>query len=205
MKRQRRVLLMLRSPDKLGTDYLILGVLFVLGMILGHVVGGFVREHQQSDLAEYVVSYSQYSSVRKTVPAGAVVFCYYRSAFALYLMGLAACGAWLVPLYMLGNGFFLAYCIHCFSLSLGRAGVLLAFAAFGIRCLFVLPCCFYLGTRSMTSANQLRRGDLIRDNTVSNQFGFFPLILCGIVLLIGCIVELSLTPRLFSLILDHYY
>ena len=132
-------------------------------------------------------------------------FCYFRSAVSLFLMGLAACGVWLVPVYMLGNGFVLAYCVRCFSVSLGKSGVLLAFAAFGIRCLFVLPCCFFLASRSWASSGRMQRAVSIREEKSANRSGAFPLLICLVVLLIGCVVEISLVPRLFSLILQRCF
>lgn len=205
MRRQRRVLLMLRPPEDSRADYLFLGFLFLLGVVLGHVAGGLVREDQQHELADYVLRYTQASSAENGVSVSGVLFCAFRSPLALYLMGLAACGSWMVPLYVTGQGFFLAYCIHCFSASLGKGGVLLAFAAFGIRCLFIFPCCFFLASRSWGSARQRLRGSSVRDGAASTRGGAFPLIICGIVLLIACIIELSLAPRLFSLILQRYY
>ena len=200
MKRPRRVLLMLRPAEKIRPDYLVLCLLFLLGAALGHVAGGLVGEAQHRELGEYVMSYTR-SAAAQRVPLVGVLFSYFRSPVVLFLLGLAACGAWLVPVFMAGQGFFLAFSIRCFAGALGHRGVLLALAAFGIRCLFVLPCVFYLASRSWKDAARLRKGSVIRERSGTEGRPFYPLLICGVVLLIGCTVEVSLVPRLFNLIL----
>lgn len=205
MKRSRHVLLMLRPPDRPQTIYIALSLFFLIGGALGYVAGGLVTHAQHRELSDYVLEYSRSASVQMSGSWLAVLFAYFRSPLALLLLGLAAYGVWLVPIFMMGQGFFLAYSVRCFGGALGRGGILLAFAAFGIRCLFVLPCVFYLASRSWSDAARLRRGSALGDRFVPSSRTAYPLLLCGIVLLIGCTVEVSLVPRLFSLILANNF
>lgn len=203
MKKPHRVFLMMRPPAKIRLDYLVLAALFLVGVIAGHLMGGSVTDHQHQELADYLFSYAQSAASRQTVSLAGVVFSYFRGPLFLFLMGLAICGVWLIPLFIMGQGFSLAFSVHCFSGVLGRRGILLAFVAFGIRCLFVLPCCFFLASRSWSAANRLRKGEHLRDRRVPTGSTLYPLIVCGVVLSIGCVMEISLVPRLFSLIMSH--
>ena len=51
LKRKRRVLLMLHNPVSSRSDYLVLGVIFLFGMILGHLCGRLLREPQRYEVA----------------------------------------------------------------------------------------------------------------------------------------------------------
>ena len=203
MRKGRRVLLMLRSPENLRMDYLILALLFLLGIVIGHILGGMVKYSQQKELFDYISAYTREISSHDSVPLAGIVFSYFRSAAALFLMGLASCGLWLVPLFMAGQGFILGFSVHCFGVALGRNGIWIALASFGLRCVFVLPCCFYLAARSWSNAAKLRRIGQIREKPDSGRSSFYPIIICGIVLLIGCMLEISLVPRLLTSALRH--
>ena len=204
MKRSRRILLMLRPPEKFRADYLVFGFLFLLGAALGHFIGGFIREEQSVELADYVLSYVRSSYQPRSISPWNVLFSYFRAPALLCLLGFAACGTWMIPVFMAGQGFFLAYSIHCFGLALGRGGVLLAFASFGIRCLFVLPCVFFLASRSWAKASCLRDGKRLAERQGAGKNDFYAVFFCAVALLIGCIVEISLVPHLFSLLMTQF-
>ena len=81
------------------------------------------------------------------------------------------------------EGFFLSFSAGCFAAALGRSGVLLALAAFGVRCLIVLPCSIY-PAMLVGERNRWRK-----------------LAVCGALLLLGMALELTLVPRLVQLAL----
>ena len=203
LKKPHRVLLMMRPPVKLRADYLVLALLFLVGVIGGHIVGGAVSDAQHQELSDYLSAYLQNAVSRQSIPLAGVLFSYFRAPIALVLMGLSGCGIWMVPLFLVGQGFFLAFSVHTFAGALGRGGVLFSFAAFGIRCFFVLPCCFLLASQSWASAYRLHRREHLRGREEIAHTALYPVIVCGIVLLIGCVIEISLVPRLFLQILSH--
>ena len=193
----------MRPPVRLRTDYLILSVCFLLGVAAGHFAGGLVSDEQHRELSAYLSVYAQGASAGQGTSLAGVLFAYFRMPVALFLMGLAACGVWTVPLCLAGQGFFLAFSVHAFVGALGRGGILFAFAAFGIRCLFVLPCCFFLAARSWAAAGKLRRREHLRRREDDGRAAVYPVVLCGVLLLVGCVMEISLVPRLFLGILEH--
>ena len=194
---KRRHIPRIPSAAKLRTDYLVLCALFLCGVLLGHLSGGLVSREQYGELSDYLLTYMRGNADAAMLES--VFFAYFRDAVVLVLLGTVAWGVWTVPAYMAGQGFFLAFAVHCFTSALGRRGVSLAFAAFGIRCLFILPCGFYLASRSWAAAKRLRRGGRGR----TDRSALYPLAVCAVTLLIGCVIELSLVPRFYSLILNH--
>ena len=89
-----------------------------------------------------------------------------------------AAGAALILPVLAAEGFFLSFSAGCFAAALGRSGVLLALAAFGVRCLIVLPCSIYPAM------------------LVGERDRWRKLAVCGALLLLGMALELTLVPRL---------
>ena len=89
-----------------------------------------------------------------------------------------AAGAALILPALAAEGFFLSFSAGCFAAALGRSGVLLALAAFGVRCLIVLPCSIYPAM------------------LVGERDRWRKLAVCGALLLLGMALELTLVPRL---------
>ena len=111
------------------------------------------------------------------------------------LLGLAAAGLVLLPVLSVAQGFFLSFSVGCFARALGRGGVYLALAAFGPRCLFVLPCTLLLTVQGLSAAARRRDGQKVRltEGAYWRRVG-----LCGLILLIGAALELTFGPRLLQ-------
>lgn len=94
-----------------------------------------------------------------------------------------------------GPGLFLSFSVGCFARALGRGGVYLALAAFGPRCLFVLPCTLLLTVQGLSAAARRRDGQKVRltEGAYWRRVG-----LCGLILLIGAALELTFGPRLLQ-------
>ena len=65
---------------------------------------------------------------------------YLREPAVIFLLGFCTFGAAVLPLVCLWQGFTLSFAVACFAASLGRDGVLLSLAAFGIRGVILIPC-----------------------------------------------------------------
>ena len=114
---------------------------------------------------------------------------------AAALLGLTAAGLVLLPVLSVAQGFFLSFSVGCFARALGRGGVYLALAAFGPRCLFVLPCTLLLTVQGLSAAARRRDGQKVRltEGAYWRRVG-----LCGLILLIGAALELTFGPRLLQ-------
>ena len=183
---------------------LVLCVFFIVGAGLGRLGHGYVTAANNEELARYICTYAELVSVSKNVAANiySVALLYFRYSIFYFLLGFLAAGVLLIPFTCAVQGFFLSFSISCFASSLGKDGVLLALSAFGIRCLFTLPCCFLLATWSFLAAKN--RSTLSAGGKKGTRLPpeyFWRFVICVIVLLVGSVLELSVVPRLFSLAL----
>ena len=137
----------------------LLGLCFCGGILLGQLAARSVPEASRTELAAYL---RQYAAVWGETTD--------RTASLLRVAGI-------LPV-LAAEGFFLSFSAGCFAAALGRSGVLLALAAFGGRCLIVLPCSIY-PAMLVGERNRWRK-----------------LAVCGALLLLGMALELTLVPRL---------
>ena len=129
---------------------------------------------------------------------------YFRYPLLAVFLGYFAAGTLLVPLLTAAYGFFLSYSVCCFTASFGRAGVLLALAAFGLRCLVTMPCYFALAVPALRQSEQraaavFGRGKRLRPVRYASPRWFW----LGLILLAGAFLELYWTPELVKLVLHQ--
>ena len=179
---------MMRPPERFRADYLILALAFLIGVLGGHFAGGSASGASAEELGSYLRGYSQAVSTQQGLSPLAVLFAYFRMPVLLLVLSLISRGGWLIPPAMAGHGFLLAYSVRSIAAALGRSGLLIAFAAFGLRCCFVLPCCFFLAGR---------RPDLTAPAAERRRY-LFSLFGCAAALLAGCAAEIAFVPRLFT-------
>lgn len=172
-------------------------LLLVLGAVLGFAVCRAVPQQDRQELSDYLHQYAQATADGQGPSASAlsVAAAYIRYPLAAALLGLAAAGLVLLPVLSVAQGFFLSFSVGCFARALGRGGVYLALAAFGPRCLFVLPCTLLLTVQGLSAAARRRDGQKVRltEGTYWRRVG-----LCGLILLIGAALELTFGPRLLQ-------
>jgi len=199
MKLPRRWKIPLIARKMVSAEYLALCAFFLFGVLAGRLMAGLVPESSRTELADYLLQYA--NGTADGLPIGAVLFAYFRSAAVFLLLGLLSWGVWLVPGYMALQGGLLSFSVHCFVAALGRGGLYLALAAFGMRCLFLLPCCFYLAGNVWRAGIRGKRGAAVTARAKAKKEQLFPLLFCALILLIGCVMELSVVPKLYRWVL----
>ena len=120
---------------------------------------------------------------------------YLREPAVIFLLGFCTFGAAVIPLVCLWQGFTLSFAVACFAASLGRDGVLLSLAAFGIRGVILIPCTLLTAQWAFDKA--LAR--LLGEKAAPSRRG--PLAACLALLLLGTVLEVTAVPRLFALLL----
>ena len=172
-------------------------LLLVLGAVLGFAICRAVPQQDRQELSDYLHQYAQATADGRGPSASAlsVAAAYFRYPLAAALLGLTAAGLVLLPVLSVAQGFFLSFSVGCFARALGRGGVYLALAAFGPRCLFVLPCTLLLTVQGLSAAARRRDGQKVRltEGAYWRRVG-----LCGLILLIGAALELTFGPRLLQ-------
>ena len=184
------------TPD---TRFLLLCGCFLLGMAAAYPVHRRIGAESLSQLSTYVQNYAQLADGRVQQPVSllSVAAAYLRYPLLAFLLGLSAAGVALLPLLCVAQGFFLSFSVCCFAASLGQEGVLLALAALGLRCLFVLPCTLFLAGDGFSRACRALSPTRPKREAVRWR----ALLFCVFVLLTGTVVECAIVPKFFALIL----
>ena len=182
-------------------------VCFLLGLVLGRGAQLFITPMDDEQLRTYILYYAQLSAGQpedRTAWLLSALTVYFRYPVAAFVLGFTAVGIVLVPALCVVQGFFLAFSISCFVSAMGSGGAALAFFAFGVRCLFTLPCTFLLSAWSVASAIQLlqkKTKGTGRDRRIYDSAYFFRFFMCVLVLLVGLAAEITLVPKLVQLVL----
>lgn len=187
------------------TKLLVVCFLFALGAILGMLAHRGVTEQDDLYLRSYLLQFAQLSAQPQDAAASllSVLLVYFRYPLLLMLSGSSAVGLLAVPFFCMMQGFSLAFAVNCFASAMGADGILLALAAFGIRCMFTLPCFFLMaiGTaeRAYRTTDQRNGG---KKKAANGQQGSTRKIVLWALLLLGAVVELTLVPQLLQLVLS---
>lgn len=188
-----------RLSAPLDMCLLILCICFLIGMLAAWPVHRGISSEALTQLSAYVQSYAQLSDGRVQQPASVLstAAAYLRCPLLAFLCGLSAAGAVLIPALCMVQGFCLSFSVCCFAASLGHEGVLLALAALGLRCLFVLPCMLCISQDGFSRACRA----LSQKRPVKSEIPWRMLLFCVFVLLTGTVVECAIVPKFFALIL----
>ena len=184
---------------------LVVCFLFALGAVLGVLAHRGVTEQEDLFLRNYLLQFAQMSSQPqdRTASLLSVLLVYFRYPLLLMLCGSSAAGLLAVPAFCMTQGFSLAFAVNCFASAMGADGILLALAAFGVRCMFTLPCFFLLaiGTaeRACRTTDQRKNG---KKKPASKQRGNTRQTILWALLLLGAVLELTLVPQMLRLALN---
>ena len=187
---------------------LLLLCLFVaVGAIIGFFVQKAVSTESNAELCEYLHQYAACSAQGSCTPVSflRVAAVYFRYPLLAFCLGFCAFGIYLLPLLCAVQGFFLSFSVCCFASAMGRAGVYLAFSAFGLRVLITLPCLMLLALQAFHNARALSGIAPQKNRNAKNKLSASYFILfgiCSIVLLLGTILEITFLPHIFQWMIE---
>lgn len=169
---------------------------FVAGAVLGHFLGALHSESVACELSGYLRRMLSDAGSRRQVPFATAAFSYFRAPVLVAAVGALGCGTYLLPVFFLLSGASLAYSVRAFCAALGRPGLLLAALTMGLRCAAVTLCCFFLAWQlsARRSASDPRRPS-------AGQPFVLSALLCAVVLLTCCIVDVSVSPRILQAVM----
>lgn len=179
--------------------------LFLVGAVVGSVIGSKITPEASGSLYTYVFDYlnsiKEFDFSRFNLLYA--LFNNFKYHLVVFILGFAGFGMFLIPFVSGVRGFFLSLSVSAFVRLLGSAGISLSMAAFGIQAVLTLPCllilssvAFYASKRMLTYTGGKRR-DL--SPVFSKQY----LLICGlcfIVLFISALCEAYLVPSLLSMV-----
>lgn len=179
-----------RFFDTQGLRVPVLCLFFLIGIVLGHLCA-----HLCSDTAA-LSAHLQSASAADPAEAAVlqIVLLYFRDPLMILLLSCCSFGTMAIPLLLIWEGFSLSFAAASLALSLGRSGVVLALAAFGIRGVIVIICMLLLAQWALVRlAGGSEEGTAPFTRTV---------MVCLALLVVGTILELTVVPKLFSMALS---
>jgi len=189
----------------------LLAASFLAGIFFGHVLARRNPASVDTELERYILDYCTLGADGES--GGRVFFSalavYFRYPLPAFFLGFAAPGVLLIPVLSAACGFFLSFSICCFTGAFGKAGVPVAAAVFGLRCLIALPGFFILAVPALRNAvisvwNLIswRGRRVLRAPPDRSRWLRFCLV--AAILLLGALLEVFVSPVLLRLVLEHY-
>ena len=197
-----------------GQDFwfrlLLLAFFFVCGAVFGQALSAHGAEDTARELREYLEGYLSLSregdGFWESLPSS--LFLYLRYPVLAFLLGYLGAGIVLLPLSAAAFGFSLSFSVCCFTAAFGGAGVLLALAVFGLRCLASVPGFFLLAVPALqvsASRAALPFGRGKRAAPAGNGGGRWKrLAAVSAALLVALLLEAALSPRLLRLVWEYF-
>ena len=186
---------------------LFLALFFFFGVLLGQVLANQMPDEVRTDLDRYLSDFFRMDTVTHSSPTVlSTMLLYVRYPLAAFLLGFSSAGVLFLPLLSALFGLFLSFSVSCLCAVYQCGGLLLAFAALGLRCILTLPCYFFLAVPALNTSCALvlfSRGKGRR--TVSVVYGkqyWLRLAVVFWVLFFAVCLELMLAPWLLQMALQ---
>lgn len=175
-------------------DTLLPALFFLLGGAAGAALSRRSIGQFGAELGEYVAAFLAILPQRELTfrLLWRTVWAYLRGAVLTFACGFSAAGLAALPLLCAAQGALLSFSVCSFAAVLGRGrfGVLLSL--FLPRLCAVLPCVFLLARASLCRAR------LLATHRAAGAAGWGRFLVCCVFLLLACLLELRLLPRLLS-------
>lgn len=172
------------------------------GAAAGHCAAGSEAIYRSTELQSFLASFFRMLEKNELHAAsfGSVLFSYCKYPAAVFAAGLFPIGMILIPILTLIQGFALSFAVSAFLYAAPEHSVLLVFLLFGLRCLVVLPCYFWLASEGMLmSGRMLRTGGGKENSGAITEYTIFRFVLCLLFLVAGATAEhLFLAQALYA-------
>lgn len=167
---------------------------FLLGCVLAYICAQLLGSSET--LRVFIERYAVLNSEGLPAPSlWQLAVAYLRCPVFALVLGFSVFSVWALPLLLLVQGFSLSFAVAAMSLSLGRPGVLLALAVFGLRGVVTLVVSLLLSLWSLQRITASSQQKSLHQNTA--RLGF-----CGLALVPAMIAEMTIVPHLISLALQ---
>ena len=198
-----------RPSASVDPQLILLGFFVAIGAVIGYMVQNTVSADSHTELGEYLRQYADYcvNETQEPVSFLRILLVYFRYPVCAFCLGFCTIGMYLLPILCMAQGFFLSFSVCCFTSALGRTGVYLAFAAFGLRVMITLPCLLLLAIQAFNRSKRLQNMTHKKKEKSVVQKGTAGLILpgiCAATLLLGAILDMTLLPHLFQWVLTKF-
>ena len=178
-----------------GRRVWLLGISTLGGILLGAFLASRCHRDELDALQAYITAYCGLSAGSRTCGGLGTALAYFRVPLLMLAVSFCGLGIAAVPLLTAWEGVSLSYAAVSFSAAMGKPGVVLALAAFGVRGAVLLPCMLYAGGTAWRLAYERKGLAALSGRDLRG------ILICFAALALGTILECSLTPRLMTLAL----
>ena len=171
---------------------LFLASCFFFGALLGNRVAGMEEVYSSAELQDFLSSFLTLVRSGQLEPAsfGAALFSYFKYPIVVFGLSFLTIGIFFIPIVTFYQGFMFSFAVSAFLYAAGEHGLVLALLLFGLRCIVVLPCYFWLASSGMAlsvgpgTGNKTRLGSERAGSDTVWRFIF-----CSLILFAGAAFE----------------
>ena len=202
MKRIRRQRPSLHKGAALNRRSLWLFILagcFIFGILAGQILARRSITAESSQLSTYLKTYLTLEPER-SASFFFILFLYFRYPCLAFFLGFSAGREFFLPLITAVQGFFFAYSVNCFTVALGGQGWLLAAATVGLRCIFTLPCYFFI---ALLALERVRIGDTSagkKERLIGDTAYLLRCACCVGLLFLAALLDYSAAPKVLMFV-----
>ena len=180
---------------------LLLAAFFIGGVVVGQILSARVSGETVGQLRRYLADFLRVEESRSMSALLSAAGVYFRYPLLAVFLAFTAAGVVLLPCTAAVMGALLSFSVCCFTLCFGGAGVLLALAVLGLRCLVTLPCFFLLASDSWSVSAALCGLSFGRGRPAAVRISWPRICGAAAVLTAGVCVEWSILPELVRFVL----
>ena len=168
-----------------------LALCFLLGALAGHAFAGCRQVSRNAELASYLQSFLILLQNQEiSAPSmGHALFSYCKYPLIVFLLSYTAFGVLLVPAVTFYQGFATSFAVSVLIYTVSEHGFLLALLLFGVRCLVVLPCYFFLAGSAFSAAAERMSGEGAKKEGAGEKYVLVRFLLCMMILAAGALLE----------------
>ena len=171
---------------------MVLSLFCTLGIIFGTITARHLTTQSASELRAYLTAYI---NLQDKSPDGTAMLrafsVYFRGCLWLFLLSFCTIGIYIVLLSCAVQSFGLAFSVASFFCCFDDA-IAMVLSLFALRAIVLLPTTLYFGSAAMLSAGC---GKASRGISFWRCLG-----ICVCILFLGVILELTVVPRIFTLV-----
>lgn len=133
--------------DSRTRAFLVLGIAFVLGALLGMLAASLIGQESCDNLKQFFVSYTELTPGQAYTWSGFFHTLWYflRYPLLILLAGFSALGIFVIPVTILWKGFSFSFAVSALVMLYGVPGLIAAMVFFGLANLFFVPILFLIG------------------------------------------------------------
>lgn len=192
---------------KYATKYFVICSFFTIGIIIAIVSSNFMGQEIKADLVEYISSFINLlktQDIDKQELMKQILYNNFKPIFVLWLLGATIVGIPLILIFILLEGYNLAFTISILGANLGIGkNLLFLLVAIIPQYVIIIPIIFYLAVNGMNFYSKIVKNNFNRKN-LFYEFYVYTLraVLLGIIMLGVVFFQVYIQPFLMKILIN---